>query len=136
VNVGGEVVGSSVPQHRVITCPLSFNDCFDGIRNLSPDLSLKISQTIETILMAKLGILERCHSVNISILHVLYQILIVWERKQDEWKPHVAGHHLELYERCPLDTKIRLSLTLHNQNHGFSIFDSGSINIPSKLRLP
>ena len=34
VNVGGEVVGSSVPQHRVITCPLSFNDCFDGIRNL------------------------------------------------------------------------------------------------------
>ena len=90
---------------------------------------------METILIGY----TRCHSVSIFLLHVLYQISIVWKKKQDEWKPHVGGHHLELYKHCPLDTKIRLSLTLHNQNHGFSIFlgiDSGSINTPSKLRLP
>lgn len=68
------------------------------------------------MVLANRGNSDTRYSVNISILHVLYQILIVWEREQDEWKCMLK------YDRVQTDSEHKLRIPTYrtaNTNYVF-----------------
>jgi len=64
------------------------------------------------MVLVNLGILERSQDTQVQYFNttcVVSNVDSVGEeaRSMEMYRiPHVGGHHLELYECCPLDTKI------------------------------